>query len=63
MAGTSKREVKFSALNARIKEGKADPVSDAQRASAARIRIAVDKRHGRSTDAWIKKLAEGKLNK
>lgn len=60
MAGTSEQRAKFSALNARIKDGKADPVSDAQRASAARIRMAVDKRHGRTTDAWIQKLAESK---
>lgn len=63
MANKLEKTVKFSALNGRIKDGKADPVSDAQRASAARIKVAVDKRHGRKTDTWIAKLAEGALKK
>ncbi|MDR6912982.1 hypothetical protein J2W54_004995 [Rhodococcus fascians] len=59
MRDKAKRVVKFSALDSRIKSGKADPVSDAQRASAARIRVSVDKRRGRDTEPWIKDLAKG----
>ncbi len=47
-----------SALEKRIQSGKADPISDAERASAARIRIVVDKKRGRKTEDWIKKLAQ-----
>ncbi|QIS38176.1 hypothetical protein [Clavibacter capsici] len=46
-----------SALEKRIRAGKADPITDAERASAARIRIVVDKKRGRKTEDWIKKLA------
>ncbi|WP_233548888.1 hypothetical protein [Clavibacter lycopersici] len=48
-----------SALEKRIQAGEADPISDAERASAARIRIIVDKKRGRKTEDWIKKLATG----
>lgn len=37
-----------------------DPVTDEQRASAARIRMAYDKKRGRQTESWIKKLAQSK---
>jgi hypothetical protein len=47
-----------SALEKRIQAGKADPISDAERASAARIRIMVDKKRGRKTEEWIKQLAK-----
>ncbi len=47
-----------SAREKRIQPGKADPISDAERASAARIRIVVDKKRGRKTEDWIKKLAQ-----
>ncbi|OQJ62183.1 hypothetical protein FGG90_12980 [Clavibacter tessellarius] len=46
-----------SALEKRIQAGETDPISDAERASAARIRIMVDKKRGRKTEGWIKKLA------
>jgi hypothetical protein len=51
-----KRDV--SALDARIQAGKADPISAAQRAAAARIRIVYDKKRGHKTENWIKKLAK-----
>ncbi len=47
-----------SALEKRIQAGKADTLSDAERASAARIRIVVDKKLGLKTEDWIKKLAQ-----
>lgn len=34
-----------------------DPVTAEQRAAAARIRIAYDKKRGHKTEAWIRKLA------
>jgi hypothetical protein len=34
-----------------------DPITAEQRASAARIRIAYDKKRGRDTEAWIRELA------
>ena len=37
-----------------------DPVTDEQRASAARIRMAYDKKRGRQTENWIKRLAQSK---
>jgi hypothetical protein len=44
--------------NISIRSGKADPVTDWERASAARIRVSADKKRGVETEAWIKKLAE-----
>ncbi|MDQ0092946.1 MULTISPECIES: hypothetical protein [Micrococcaceae] len=41
-----------------IEEGKADPISDSQRASAARIRMAYDKKRGVKTQQWIVDLAK-----
>jgi hypothetical protein len=49
---------KAGTLQARIDAGEADPISDWERASAARIRIAVDKKRKRETPEWIRKLAE-----
>ena len=37
-----------------------DLVTDEQRASAARIRMAYDKKRGRQTEGWIRKLAQPK---
>lgn len=34
-----------------------DPITPEQRAAAARIRVAYDKKRGRQTEAWIKRLA------
>jgi len=49
---------KAGTLQARIDAGEADPISDWERASAARIRVAVDKKRKRETPEWIRKLAE-----
>jgi hypothetical protein len=46
-----------SGLEARVAAGLADPVTDLERTSAARIRVSVDKKRGIETEAWIKKLA------
>jgi hypothetical protein len=35
----------------------ADPITDAQRASAARIRMSYDKKRGHKTEGWIRNLA------
>jgi hypothetical protein len=37
----------------------ADPITDAQRASAARIRMSYDKKRGHKTERWIENLAKG----
>lgn len=34
-----------------------DPITAEQRAAAARIRVAYDKKRGRKTEAWIQRLA------
>ncbi len=34
-----------------------DPITPEQRAAAARIRVAYDRKLGRQTEAWIKRLA------
>lgn len=34
-----------------------DPITPEQRAAAARIRVAYDKKRGRQTEAWIRRLA------
>ena len=41
-----------------IDEGKADPINDFQRAGAARIRMASDKKLGLKTQRWIVDLAK-----
>lgn len=47
-----------SALLKRIEEGKADPITDSQRAGAARIRMAYDKKRGVKSPQWIVELAK-----
>lgn len=47
-----------AALMKRIEEGKADPITDSQRAGAARIRMAYDKKRGVKTPQWIVDLAK-----
>lgn len=48
-----------TALERRIREGKADPISPYERVLAARVRLAVDKRLGRPSEEWVKRLAKG----
>jgi hypothetical protein len=36
-----------------------DPITDAERSSAARIRMVVDRKRGVKTPTWIKALAKG----
>lgn len=52
-----RRTHELNGLEARIESGKADPLTDSQRAVAARIRVAYDKRRGQETAEWIKRLA------
>ncbi|GAA1883594.1 hypothetical protein GCM10009715_32440 [Paeniglutamicibacter psychrophenolicus] len=47
-----------SGLLKRIAEGKADPITDSQRAGAARIRIANDKKRGVKSPQWLVDLAK-----
>ena len=47
-----------SGLAARIACGKADPITDSQRAAAARIRVTIDRELGRTSEPWIVALAE-----
>lgn len=49
---------RVSGLDLRIASGQADPVTDSQRAAAARIRVAYNKKAGIKTEPWIKELAE-----
>ena len=46
-----------SGLQARIARGEADPITPSQRAAAARIRVAVDRKLGRRSEPWILELA------
>jgi hypothetical protein len=43
-----------SDLQSRIAAGKADPVTDGQKARAARIRVKFDQKNGLETPNWIK---------
>ncbi len=61
MAQTSDKRAKGRAMNGldlRVASGKADPVTDSQRAVAARIRVAYNKKAGIETEPWIRELAE-----
>lgn len=51
-----------SGFTERIKSGQADPVTDSQRAAAARIRVFIDEELGRETEDWIKELAQQNIH-
>ena len=58
-SGTTVRELiqRMDSLMKLIDEGNADPINDFQRATAARIRMASDKKLGLKTQQWIVDLA------
>lgn len=56
---STKRRIPHNAdLLDRIAQGKADPITPLQRALAAKLRVAHDKRFGIKTPEWIVELAD-----